>query len=175
MKSIIYLKGFQVAPSHRWTYLCIASLLSERGKISTEELLKHVPEARLLESIFEVKNDVWRFPKSWCIAEPRSKADIPSLDEVADYFCENDSSEIEAQKFYDYFSSNGWKVGGKAVMKDWKAACRNWIRNNQTKQDKENANKKIGSRISRNDAHDLVRQVEAITKASGASEAGANN
>lgn len=82
---------------------------------------------------------------------------------------------MEAQKFYDYFSSNGWKVGGKAVMKDWKAACRNWIRNNQTKIDKDNGNKKIGSRINRNDAHDLVRQVEALTKASGTSEAGASN
>lgn len=30
--------------------------------------------------------------------------------------------------FIDHFSSNGWKVGGKAVMKDWKASLRNWIR-----------------------------------------------
>ena len=166
MKSIIYQKGNQVAPTHRWTYLCIASLLTERGKISTDELLVLVPAAKELESIFEVKKDVWRFPKSWFIAEPRGKAEKPTLDEVADYFCEQDSTEAEAQKFYDHFSSNGWKVGGKATMKDWKAACRNWIRSNKIKP---NANEKIGSRITRNDAHELVAQVEQLAKAGGRS------
>lgn len=37
-----------------------------------------------------------------------------------------------ASAFYDYFKSNGWKVGGKAPMKDWKAAARNWCRNERT-------------------------------------------
>lgn len=35
----------------------------------------------------------------------------------------------ECHKFYDHFSSNGWKVSGKAPMKDWKASFRNWVRN----------------------------------------------
>jgi hypothetical protein len=38
--------------------------------------------------------------------------------------------EKEADGFFDYYSSNGWKVG-KNPMKDWKAAARNWRRNNQ--------------------------------------------
>jgi len=33
-----------------------------------------------------------------------------------------------AQAFHDHFTSNGWKVGGKAPMKDWQAAYRNWCR-----------------------------------------------
>lgn len=37
-----------------------------------------------------------------------------------------------ASAFYDYFESNGWKVGGKAPMKDWQAAARNWCRNEKT-------------------------------------------
>jgi hypothetical protein len=37
-----------------------------------------------------------------------------------------------ASAFYDYFESNGWKVGGKAPMRDWKAAARNWCRNEKT-------------------------------------------
>ena len=33
-----------------------------------------------------------------------------------------------AEPFHDHFSSNGWKVGGKAPMQDWRAAYRNWHR-----------------------------------------------
>lgn len=35
---------------------------------------------------------------------------------------------VEAQRFWDYYQSNGWKVG-RNPMKDWKAAVRNWQRN----------------------------------------------
>jgi hypothetical protein len=34
----------------------------------------------------------------------------------------------EAEKFFDHFTSNGWRVGGRTAMKDWKAALRNWTR-----------------------------------------------
>lgn len=46
----------------------------------------------------------------------------PSLEEVQ-YFFEN---KMEAEKFFNYYTSNGWKVGGRTPMKDWKAAARNW-------------------------------------------------
>ena len=50
---------------------------------------------------------------------------------VISYFQEKNcqTASLEANKFWDYFSSNGWKVGNKAPMKDWKAAVNNWIRN----------------------------------------------
>jgi hypothetical protein len=35
---------------------------------------------------------------------------------------------VEAAKFFDHFTANGWKVGGKSPMKDWRAAARNWLR-----------------------------------------------
>lgn len=34
----------------------------------------------------------------------------------------------EARAFMNHFSSNGWKVGGKAKMVDWRAAVQSWIR-----------------------------------------------
>jgi hypothetical protein len=61
-----------------------------------------------------------------------SRTPRPSLDEVRDYFVSQGSTAVEAQGFHDHFTSNGWKVGGKAAMKDWKAACRNWIRRSRT-------------------------------------------
>ena len=60
--------------------------------------------------------------------EPSEK--IPPVWEVVlPFFKEKNNSEIEAQKFYNHFQSNGWLVGGKSKMKDWKAAARNWMLN----------------------------------------------
>jgi len=54
----------------------------------------------------------------------------PTVEEVQSYFFEQapDSSRVDALEFYDFYESNGWKVG-KNPMKDWKAAVRNWVRN----------------------------------------------
>ncbi len=53
----------------------------------------------------------------------------PSLEHVKIYFDEKSIPAIEAEKFFNYFESNSWLVGGRAKMKDWKAAARNWILN----------------------------------------------
>lgn len=51
----------------------------------------------------------------------------PTLSEVKDY-CTERGNGVDAQRFIDYYTSNGWKVG-KNSMKDWKAAVRTWERN----------------------------------------------
>ena len=53
----------------------------------------------------------------------------PSIEEVKNYFQENNFPEQEAQKFYNYFKSVGWLVGGKTPMVDWQAAAQNWMIN----------------------------------------------
>ncbi|WP_300978267.1 transcriptional regulator [Flavobacterium sp.] len=53
----------------------------------------------------------------------------PTLVEILPYFIEKKATEFEAQKFHNYYSSNGWLVGGKTKMKDWQAAARNWLLN----------------------------------------------
>jgi len=62
------------------------------------------------------------------IAVKEIKESKPTIDVITVYFKELNASTLEAQKFFDYFESNGWKIGGKAPMKNWKAAVRNWIR-----------------------------------------------
>jgi phage replication O-like protein O len=57
----------------------------------------------------------------------------PTPEECKLYFTELGQPLIEADIFFDHFNSNGWKVGGKAPMKDWKAAIRNWCRRNKPK------------------------------------------
>lgn len=53
----------------------------------------------------------------------------PTQDEVFTFFENEKFDRKEGEKFYNYFESNGWKVGGKTQMKDWKAASRNWMLN----------------------------------------------
>ena len=53
----------------------------------------------------------------------------PTIEEVKTYFQENNFPEQEAQKFYNYFKSVGWLVGGKTPMVDWQAAAQNWMIN----------------------------------------------
>jgi len=55
---------------------------------------------------------------------------IPESLEIAKaYGVEIGMPAADVESFYDHFASNGWKVSGKAPMKDWKAAMRNWHRN----------------------------------------------
>ncbi|MCL9810004.1 transcriptional regulator [Flavobacterium luminosum] len=53
----------------------------------------------------------------------------PNLNEIKTYFQENNFPEQEAQKFFNYFKSVGWLVGGKTPMVDWQAAAQNWMIN----------------------------------------------
>ena len=71
------------------------------------------------KDIVKVKSKVKRFVK-------------PTIEEVADY-CNERSNDVDAEKFYDYYSSNGWKVG-KNAMKDWKASVRTWEKNTTQQQ-----------------------------------------
>lgn len=50
----------------------------------------------------------------------------PTLEEVKAY-CSERKNKVDPERWYDYYTSNGWKVG-KNPMKDWKAAVRTWER-----------------------------------------------
>ena len=56
----------------------------------------------------------------------------PLLAEVQAFFNSQEYAAVEAEKFYNYFSSNGWLVGGRSKMKNWHAAARNWIINSKS-------------------------------------------
>lgn len=55
--------------------------------------------------------------------------EIPSAQTVKEYFKFQENTEFEAERFFNYYSSNGWLIGGKTTMKDWKASARNWMLN----------------------------------------------
>lgn len=55
--------------------------------------------------------------------EKSTRCARPSLKEVIEFF----GMEVLANSFWDYYESNGWRVG-RNPMKDWKAAARRWKR-----------------------------------------------
>ena len=57
------------------------------------------------------------------------KSKHPTIDEVKAY-CQERGNKVDAERWFDYYTSNGWKVG-KNPMKDWKAAVRTWERTDE--------------------------------------------
>lgn len=53
----------------------------------------------------------------------------PSVSEVTDY-CREHSLRMDAERFVDYYTANGW-MAGRSRMRDWQAAARNWARREQ--------------------------------------------
>lgn len=62
----------------------------------------------------------------------------PTLQEVKDYCLKMRYTHVDAERFIDYYTSNGWMVG-KNRMKDWKAAVRNWDRREKNPQRQDGA------------------------------------
>lgn len=72
----------------------------------------------------------------------RKRFEKPTISDIKQY-CIERNNNVNAEHFFDYYESNGWKVG-KNSMKDWKAAVRTWERSeyrkpNSKKNSKEDA------------------------------------
>ena len=70
---------------------------------------------------------------------PRPRFIKPSPDDILSYFTDYAYKKgisidpvVESERFYNHYESNGWRVG-RNPMKDYKAACRNWLLNNLSK------------------------------------------
>lgn len=61
-------------------------------------------------------------------AKTNSRFTPPTREEAAAYAKEQGLTRVDLDKWFDYYASNGWKVG-KNSMKDWRATLRNWNRN----------------------------------------------
>ena len=54
----------------------------------------------------------------------RKNFEKPTVEEIA-AFCKEKKYTVNAQQFFNYYESNGWKIGRNA-MKSWQAAVQNW-------------------------------------------------
>ena len=64
---------------------------------------------------------------------PRKRFTPPVREELERFIAEN-SLNVDADAFLDYYTANGWRVGSNS-MKDWKATARNWSRREPARPD----------------------------------------
>ena len=95
-----------------------------------EEILeKSTPEIEIeLEKEIKIEKEI---DSSASTTTKRKRFEKPTLSEIKAY-CIERGNKVDAQHFFDYYESNGWKVG-KNSMKDWKAAVRTWERSEYRK------------------------------------------
>ncbi|MCL9769958.1 transcriptional regulator [Flavobacterium sp. HXWNR69] len=105
-------------------YINNTNILNDKNVSNLEKLTKNFEEVN--NSV--LKNEDEEKEKSSAKKEKEEKLQ-PSIEEVKTYFQENNFPEQEAQKFFNYFKSVGWLVGGKTPMVDWQAAAQNWMIN----------------------------------------------
>lgn len=58
------------------------------------------------------------------IIDKRKRFTPPTVEEVQSY-CIERRNTVDAERFVDFYSAKGWKVGNQP-MKDWRAAVRTW-------------------------------------------------
>jgi len=59
----------------------------------------------------------------------RKRFSPPSIEQITEHFTQKGSDQAEAENFFNFYESNGWKVG-KNKMVNWKAAGANWVKRN---------------------------------------------
>ena len=57
--------------------------------------------------------------------KPKRKNFVKPTVEEIEAFCKEKNYTVNAQQFFNYYESNGWKIGRNA-MKSWQAAVQNW-------------------------------------------------
>ena len=94
------------------------------------------PNNRVHKSILNILNDndlnLEVFDTKVRLDAPTKETrNIPeSIQEVITYFKGKGSNKREAERFYFYYESQGWRVG-KNPMKDWRMAASGWISRNK--------------------------------------------
>lgn len=78
---------------------------------------------------------MWNVIKDAGVAEEK-QAFPPTVEDVRAYRDEI-GSRVDADKFVDYYTANGWQIKGK-LMKDWKAAFRIWDSKERAPKEKDN-------------------------------------
>ena len=120
---------------------------------------KSTPEIEIeLEKDIEIEKEIHSSAKS--TTTKRKRFEKPTLSQITQY-CLERNNNVNAEQFYDYYESNGWKVG-KNSMKDWKACVRIWERNGYDKPIKKKNNKHDAL----NDMRDLMNEYGGVNEQS---------
>lgn len=100
----------------------IAKLAKQTGKKRQGSLAKN--DIADLQNLHPNYNKINNDSTNHQINKGASRFTPPTLTEIEAY-CNERGNAVDAERFFNYYESNGWMVG-KNKMKDWKAAVRTW-------------------------------------------------
>ena len=132
---------------------------TDRTNVQTKvrEISEKSPPEIELEKEIKIEKDI---DSSASTTTKRKRFEKPTLSQITQY-CLERNNNVNAEQFYDYYESNGWKVG-KNAMKDWKACVRTWERNGYDKPIKKKNNKQD----TLNDMRDLMNEYGGVNEQS---------
>lgn len=100
--------------------------LTNEQPTNNQQITNNQPQRKNIKNDKNVKNNSLYGDKPPKPPTTTNRFKPPTVEEVREY-CKERDNNIDAERFIDYYSSNGWKVGRNS-MKDWKAAIRTWER-----------------------------------------------
>lgn len=114
----------------------------ETDRTNVRQISDKTPPEIEIEIEKEIEKELELDSSAKSTTTKRKRFEKPTISDIEQY-CIERNNNIDASQFFDYYESNGWKVG-KNSMKDWKAAVRTWERSeyrkpNSKKNSKEDA------------------------------------
>ena len=104
--------------------------VEEKAKLALKDNGAYTLDTKCIQPVSNMDTEVRLGKVSQDKVSLNSSADkphkYPTLEEVKAY-CSERGNKVDPERWFDYYTSNGWKVG-KNPMKDWKAAVRTWER-----------------------------------------------
>lgn len=82
----------------------------------------------------------------------------PTLEEVKEY-CRQRGNKVDAERFVNFYETNGWVQGRGKPIRDWKAAVRTWENRNDLEHNGQRSNK---DRILAERQGELAREIAGI-------------
>lgn len=108
-----------------------SQLVEKENKAYTERLNIGIPDGYQMDTQVRLGKDRLELGEDSVEEEEpkpnRNRFVPPTLEEVKAY-CAERKNGVDAERFVNYYTANGWQVG-KNKMKDWKAAVRTWEKN----------------------------------------------
>lgn len=100
---------------------------------------KSKSKSKSIESDIDIDIVGVKTPASATRQPARARFVPPSPDDILNYMTDyafkkglDADPVIEAEKFFNHFTANGWLVSGRSKMRDWQAAAGNWLLNAKT-------------------------------------------
>lgn len=102
-----------------------ALLVENENKTYTERENVGIPNGYQRETQVRLGKNSLELEEDSIEEKPKRKRFVPPTIEEVKAYCQERQNGVDAERFIDYYTANGWQVG-KNKMKDWKAAVRTW-------------------------------------------------